>query len=65
MTDWRKRYRFTIEFEADRDMVPGWGHQVEDWVELATYQFKKQSHYNTAFRVVSTDEFPRDAKGSA
>jgi hypothetical protein len=49
---------FVIAFEADKDMVPGWGDNVEDWVSLATREFRRQSHYNTALRVISTETRP-------
>lgn len=48
----KKRVKFIIEYEVDLDSVPGWGHQVEDWVELATCGVLRQTHYNTTAKKI-------------
>jgi hypothetical protein len=50
----KKRVRFTVEFEADLDMVPGWGYEPEDWHVLAMHEFKRYTRYATTARVVSS-----------
>jgi hypothetical protein len=50
------RFKFTIEFECDKDGVKGWGNQVEDWIALATERFMRQSHYHTRAKVISSEE---------
>jgi hypothetical protein len=52
----RDRYRIVIAFEADRDMVPGWGHQIEDWVALFTEPARRNSHYNVTTEIVEAEE---------
>jgi hypothetical protein len=52
------RTRIVIAFEADLDSTPGWGHQSEDWVALATERFAQQ-HYNTSSEVLSIEERPK------
>jgi hypothetical protein len=53
------RVRFTIEFEANLDMIPGWGYEPEDWHQLATREFERQTHYATSAKVVSSDLIDR------
>lgn len=48
----KEKYIFTIRFEVDRDMVPGWGHQIKDWIRLATHEFVSQTHYNAEYDVI-------------
>jgi hypothetical protein len=53
-----RRTEFTIKFAADLDGVPGWGNIPNDWIELATENFKRQSHYNTSCELVSVEIIP-------
>ena len=47
-----RRVSFTIKFSTDLDSVPSWGYHVSDWIKLATADFERQKHYNTAFEVI-------------
>lgn len=49
-----RRFEIVIKFTGDLDMLPGWGHDPKDWVDLATASVLRQTHYNTAAEVVST-----------
>lgn len=49
-----QRYRFLALLEADRDFVPGWGHQPEDWANLLSDPFIRQDHYNTTVNILAT-----------
>jgi hypothetical protein len=51
-TEQKAGFEFTIKFSCDRDQVPGWGHQIEDWIALATREFLLAKHYNTRAEVV-------------
>lgn len=52
----KKRFKFTVVFEGDLDMVPGWGHSEADWHKFAMAEMLRQSHYNTTATVIeSTD----------
>lgn len=48
-----KRVKFTVEFSADLDMVPGVNHNPEDWHNLVMREILRQTHYNTAAKVVA------------
>jgi hypothetical protein len=50
-----KRTRILVAFEADLDVVPGWGHQPVDWINLFTKETKLQSGYNTTATVLSVE----------
>jgi len=47
----KDRVHITLSFSADLDMIPGWGHQPEDWVQLVTRDLNRNSHYNTEIEV--------------
>jgi hypothetical protein len=55
---WTRKTEFTIKFTADLDGVPGWGHQPEDWIALATREFDRQTHYHTKAEVLSVEVIP-------
>jgi|TARA_R110000744_G_scaffold102659_1_gene197227 hypothetical protein len=48
-----KRVKFTVEFSADLDTVPGVNHNPEDWHNLVMREILRQTHYNTAAKVVA------------
>jgi len=41
-----KRFKFVIEFEVDKDMVPGFGYEVQHWIDFTTREFMRQGHYH-------------------
>jgi hypothetical protein len=49
----KERFEFTITFSADRDMVSGWGHEIEDWQALIERQLNINPHYNTKTVITS------------
>lgn len=49
----RERFEITIKYTVDRDMVPGWGHHPENWIDLATGTVRAQGHYHPEIEVVS------------
>lgn len=53
-----KRARIRLTFEADLDGVPGWGNQVEDWVNLVRSQLIQNSHYNPTIFFTSVSVGP-------
>ena len=58
-----KRFEIIIKFTGDLDSVPGWGHEPQDWVDLITQQFRRQTHYRTsadvqAVRIFSDTKAP-------
>ena len=48
--DMSSRVKIELTFEADLDMVPGWGHEPEDWVNYVT-QNLMSSTYNSCVTV--------------
>jgi hypothetical protein len=49
----KRRVAITLTFTADLDMVEGWGHQPEDWVNLIKSELHRNSHYETEVDVQS------------
>lgn len=49
------RVSINLTFSADLDMVPGWGHQPEDWVALVERDLCRNSHYDTKVVIHSVD----------
>jgi len=47
--------KFTIEFTADLDGVPGQFHNAEDWHNMAMREVLRQTHYNTDARLVDSE----------
>ena len=43
----KKRVSISLTFSADLDMVPGWGHQPEDWANMIKSDLCRNSHYDT------------------
>jgi hypothetical protein len=54
-----KQAEITIKYTVDLDAVPGWGHEPEDWINLAKEPVLRQSHYNTSAEVVSVEVKPK------
>jgi hypothetical protein len=50
-----KRVKFTVEFSADLDTVPGVNHNPEDWHNLVMREILRQTHYKTAARLVDSE----------
>lgn len=60
-----KRVEFLIRFAVDLDMVPGWGHQSEDWRELIKRNLLINSHYNPSVEFIEekvTETVPRSTE---
>jgi hypothetical protein len=54
------RVKINLTFEADLDMVPGWGHYALDWVDLVRHRLAAEgSHYNPSVTINSV-ESPRE-----
>jgi hypothetical protein len=47
--------KFTIEFTADLDSVPGQFHNADDWHNMAMREVLRQTHYNTAATLVKSE----------
>ena len=45
------RVKIELTFEADLDMVPGWGYEPEDWVNYVTQNLMTNRHYNPCVTV--------------
>ena len=48
-----KRVVIEVEFTADLDMVPGWGHEPQDWVDLIENALNVNKHYNTETKILN------------
>lgn len=56
-----EQYKISLEFTVDRDSVPGWGHQSEDWVKYVTDRLAgSNNHYNPSVEIkgVETHDKP-------
>jgi hypothetical protein len=51
----KKRVEIKLTFSADLDMVPGWGHETQDWVDLVNRELMRNSHYDTRVDIHSVD----------
>lgn len=49
----RKRITITMQFEVNLDLVPGWGHEAQDWIEIIQREFLRQRSYKPATRLVA------------
>lgn len=49
----KNRVSISLTFSADLDMVSGWGHQPEDWVDLIKSDLCRNSHYGTEVEIHS------------
>ena len=47
--------KFTIEFTADLDSVPGQFHNADDWHNMAMREVLRQTHYNTKATLVTSE----------
>jgi len=39
----KRRVRYTIVMEKDLDRVPGWGHDIEDWIKYFVYELQERN----------------------
>jgi hypothetical protein len=59
----RNRVKFTMEFEVDLDMVPGFGHQPDDWKKFIVNTLAQQvPHYNPTIKMVAAELKCMDGK---
>lgn len=54
----KRRAVINLTFSSDMDMVPGWGHQIEDWVNFVRYALMQQSHYRPSLEIHSAEANP-------
>jgi|TARA_R110002012_G_scaffold54975_1_gene140502 hypothetical protein len=50
-----RQVKFTIEFTADLDSVPGFLHNPEDWHGMAMREVLRQTHYDTEAKLVTSE----------
>lgn len=56
-----RRVRFTVEYEVNLDLFPGWGYSPEDWHALAISEnsgVMLQKHYKPTAKVVDSTVIP-------
>jgi len=58
-----ERFEITIKYTVDRDAIPGWGHQPENWIDLATHAVSIQTHYHPEIEVMSVATLPPQPSG--
>ena len=50
------RFKYTVEIEIDRDMIPGFGHDPESWANFITRALDdtimQNKHYNPSVEIV-------------
>jgi hypothetical protein len=51
----KQRVAISLTFSVDLDMVPGWGHQAEDWVNFIHSELSRNSHYAPEVAIHSVD----------
>jgi hypothetical protein len=49
----RKRTTITLQFSVNLDLLPGWGHEVQDWIDLIQRDFLRQDAYKPATKLVA------------
>lgn len=49
------RVKITIDFEADLDIVPGWGHLPEDWVALVKKRLTEETSYKPTVEIKAVE----------
>jgi len=54
----KRRAVISLTFSTDMDMIPGWGHEIEDWTNLVNRALMQQSHYNPSVEIHSAEARP-------
>ena len=51
----KQRVKITLAFEADLDMIPGWGHEPKDWVAYVENCLSGNQHYHPTTQIVNVE----------